>query len=531
MPRSADANVAATRRVPGTWIQWGVPLALTALAYFATGLASLLIGIPPSYAAPLYPAAGVALASVLVYGPRMLAGIAIGAFALGLALDTSRGLQGLAGIALPLTVAFASALQAGFAAVLLRRFARQPLTLTQPGDVAAFLAACTASSIVVTSIATLALGAAGVFAPALSLAVWATWWIGDFGGLVIVTPIVLTLIGRPRAEWAPRRLSVGLTMTLVVAFLCLGIVLGGRWNNERLRASFTHDASSASLVLATQLDEPLRALEALHGIYNVNRHLSGSELRRATAHWLGSSNVSAMGWAERVKREDVAAFEARARAEGAAGYRVFDRADGGSAGAAGGDTGAASLLDSNDVIAIRHIEPLRSNAAALGVNSLSVAPARLAILQAIDTGEPAASAGFRLTQSAADEKRTGVVIYQAIYDGEPANAVSRRTALRGMAFVTVAMDAQLAGLAGKVPDYLRLCVVEVEQHTAPRRLSGAPGCESEAGRLAHDRSLIFAGRQWDLRVSADPEDIPNAVRRSAWILTAVGLLSAAMLGV
>ena len=38
--------------------------------------------------------------------------------------------------------------------------------------------------------------------------------------------------------------------------------------------------------------------------------------------------VSAMGWAERVRREDVAAFELRARAEGAAGYRVFDRSDG-----------------------------------------------------------------------------------------------------------------------------------------------------------------------------------------------------------
>ena len=33
----------------------------------------------------------------------------------------------------------------------------------------------------------------------------------------------------------------------------------------------------------------------------------------------------AMGWSERVRREDIAAFEARARAEGQPGYRVFDR--------------------------------------------------------------------------------------------------------------------------------------------------------------------------------------------------------------
>jgi PAS domain S-box-containing protein len=182
-------------------------------------------------------------------------------------------------------------------------------------------------------------------------------------------------------------------------------------------------------------------------------------------------------------------------------------------------------------MAIRHIEPMPSNASALGVNSLSVAPARTAILQAIDTGGPAASAGFRLTQRSNDDKRAGVVIYQAIYDGDPANAVSRRAAVRGMVFVTLAMDSQLAGLAGKVPDYLSPCVVEAEQSAPARRLSGAPGCETETGSFAHDHSLLFAGRQWDLRVRADPDDIPNGARRNALVLSAIGLLSAAMLGV
>ena len=134
-------------------------------------------------------------------------------------------------------------------------------------------------------------------------------------------------------------------------------------------------------------------------------------------------------------------------------------------------------------MAIRHIEPMASNAAALGVNALSVAPARAAILQAIDTGGPAASAGFRLTQRPNDDQRAGVVIYQAIYDGDPANAVSRRAAVRGMVFVTLAMDSQLAGLAGKVPDYLSLCVVEAEQGSA-----AAPPCRS-AGLRSRDQPV------------------------------------------
>ncbi len=48
--------------------------------------------------------------------------------------------------------------------------------------------------------------------------------------------------------------------------------------------------------------------------------------------------------------------------------------------------------------------------------------------------------------------------------------------------------------------------------------------------LMHERHVPFAGRQWDLRVSARPEDVPDAIDRSAWFFSAAGLLSAAMLG-
>ena len=46
----------------------------------------------------------------------------------------------------------------------------------------------------------------------------------------------------------------------------------------------------------------------------------------------------------------------------------------------------------------------------------------------------------------------------------------------------------------------------------------------------HERPYAFAGRQWDLRVSARPQDVPEALDRSAWLFAAAGLLSAAMLG-
>ena len=526
---AAPASVATSRH---GWMQWGLPLVLTALAYFATGLAALKLAIPPALASPLYPAAGIALASVLVFGWRMLAGVALGSLAVNLAVHASRGFHDPAVVAVPLILALAAALQAGAGAALVRRFVRQPLTLTLPRDVAAFLACCAASSVVSPSISTLALRASAVIAPANGLVTWATWWLGDLAGLLIATPIVLTLIGRPRSEWAPRRLPVGLTMTLVVAFLGLGIVQASRWSSERLRASFAHDASGASLILATQLEEPLRALEAMRGVFTVVRHMPRADMRLATQRWLDSGAVSAMGWSERVRREDIPAFETRVRADGANGYRVFDRTDAvapleGPAGTAGS---APTRADSGEVIVVRLIEPLQGNAAALGVNSLSIPAARAAIQQTVDTGNAAATAGFRLTQQEAADKRMGIVIYQAIYDGEMAGIAQRRAALRGVVFVTLTMDTLLAGVVGQVPAYLQLCVVDADPLATRWRLSGSPGCETDSTGLMHERPVVFAGRQWEVRVSADPGSVPGSADRSVFTIAAVGLLSAAMLG-
>ncbi|MEO5880997.1 MAG: CHASE domain-containing protein, partial [Caldimonas sp.] len=514
------------------WARLGRPFVLTLLAYTAAGNLSLLIAIPPGYASPLYPAAGIGLASVLVYGRRMLGAVALGSFLVNVVPIAAHGPPGLVALALTAGIALAATLQTGAVAEMVRRLMRQPVTLTLPADVARFMAACTAGSLIAPTLATAMLGAAGIV-PGGSLALnWGTWWIGDLSGMLIATPIALTLIGRPRSEWAPRRIAVGLTLALVTAFLGLAIVQMERWNAERVRASFAHDASNASLILMTQLQEPLRALEALRGVFSLSRQPSRAEMHAATENWLGSSAVRAMGWSERVRREDIGAFEARARADGNPGFRVFDRPDSAieSAATAPDRLLLESRAESGDVIAIRQIEPMQGNATALGLNAMSVPAARAAILAAVETGRPAATAGFRLTQQNENDRQIGIVVYHAIYDREVATPADRRTAFRGVVFVSLAMDAQLATLVGKVPAYLDLCVIDGDHLATRRRVAGRAGCDAAPAGLVHGRPYVFAGRQWDLRATARPQDVPEALDRGATFFAAAGLLSAAMLG-
>ncbi len=178
---------------------------------------------------------------------------------------------------------------------------------------------------------------------------------------------------------------------------------------------------------------------------------------------------------------------------------------------------------------MRLVEPAARNAPALGVNVLSVPAARAAIGIALRTDWPAATAGFTLTQEPAGSHHIGVVVYQAIYHGLPDTVDERLATSRGVVFVTLRIDDTLRTVLDQVPHYLSICVVDTDPLAAQRRLSGAAGCETQSDGLMHVRALAFAGRQWDVRIHADPEGLPGAGSSNAWPFSVVGLMAAAVL--
>ena len=523
LPLAAPPGAPADWRAGRAWRAWLGPSLLTALAYWLAGKAALLLAIPPGFASPLYPGAGIALAVALVYGRRALPGVALGSLLINASLPVPREVaQGLVLVA-PLVSAVGATLQAALGAALVRRALPGPLLLAEPREVALFFAlgaalACTLNA----TLSTTALWAVGALPPtALAFTGW-TWWAGDALGVLIGAPITLTLIGRPRADWAPRRSVLALPLLLTTALLASAAVLVARWDSERSRHVFDRDAMAAGSALETRLQQALYALEALHGLHLGSDGVDQDEMHRVAAAWLALPvNLQALGYSERVARPALARFEAEVSRESKRPYRVFDRPGSGPAAAAGlGD----------DVVAIRHIEPLASNAAALGVNAMSVAPAAEAILRAVQSDAPAATDGFRLTQEAAGQ--TGVVIYRALYKpGLPASTPAERAlAFRAVVFVTLRMQQSAAAAMRGQPGYLAWCLFDQKPGSGQTHLAGPPGCETRAAQaLVHDHRLTLGGQQWLLRLTADPGAVPDAGNANAWLFSTAGLLSAAML--
>jgi PAS domain S-box-containing protein len=533
----------------GPWVA-----ALTALAYALAGAAALLLAGPPAYAAPLYPSAGIAVAAAVAYGRAALPGVWLGAFAVNAGLGALRGQPPtFDSLLLPAFIGLGAALQAGVGAWLVRRFCGPLVTLDDPASIARAgllggALACTLSP----SFATPALLAAGVLTPESLAANWGTWWLGDTLGVLIAAPLALTLIGQPAADWRPRRRTLALPLLAALGLVALGVQQTQRLEAERRVAEHQRVAEQLVAEAVNRLDGAAHALQALAAAARVQGSLlDGTGLSASSEWWLQSQPaLQATGVGVRVAAAELPAFEAAAQAAGAAGYRVFDRD--------GGD----DRRQRGEVLAVRHLQPLQDNQAALGVNSLSIPAARAAIEATRDTGEAHATAAFRLTQSAKDEP--GVVVYQALYRrvaGEPAlpaTVEERRRRFEGVLFVTLRTEAALADLA-TIAAGTSWCLQDTDARAALRRLAGAAQCETgitplvgqppqandtaAAGTAAEasagqprgaaavqaERTLRWGGRQYQLQVF-EPEGHQPSVTGAAWLLGLAGLTAAAMLG-
>jgi PAS domain S-box-containing protein len=500
--------------------RWALALAGTALAYGLAGWSALSPALPPGYASPLYPAAGIALACVLTFGWRMLPGVAAAAFIVNALLAFQQGQATPAtAVLLPAGVALGATLQAWLGALLVGRYASRPLTLSEPHDIMVFVglgavASCLVSATIGTATLYFVLGQL----PDTLWFTWSVWASGDALGVLIAAPVTLTLIGHPRSEWAPRRLNVGLTLAVATVLMALGVRQVAHWAEARLLASFERDAIHASSSLAARMQYPLHALEAVRGTFLASEGVSREEMRRATHAWLTpGSQLQAVGVADLVPRKDGPAYEARIRTTDDPKFAIFDRAD------------STLAPQPDDLLAVmRYIEPFDVNSGAIGVNIRSIPEARAAVDTAVRTGSPSATAGFRATQNLGDE--TVVVIYQALYNGAPTIASERQSAAKGIVFVTLRMDAALAAFRSSLPHYLKVCMVDTDPTATRRRLAGPIGCETGSDDLLHVRPLAFAGRQWDLRIAAARREMPDARERDALLFSLVGLLATAMLG-
>src|SRR3984893_18845043 len=114
-------------------------LSLT-IGYVASGKLALLLAVPPGYASPIFPPAGIAIAAILIGGSATLPWSFLGSFLLNVWIGYSAGHRfDEISVAAAIVIAAASVAQAAVGGSVLRRVAGYPTRLDNGRELARFL--------------------------------------------------------------------------------------------------------------------------------------------------------------------------------------------------------------------------------------------------------------------------------------------------------------------------------------------------------------------------------------------------------
>ena len=215
--------------------------ALVALACLAAARAGLALPADDSSVTAISAPSGIALAALLLGGPRLWPGVAIGALVAG----AWTGLPALAVLA----ITTGTTLQA-LAAVRLLRAARFRPALERVRDVLALVVAAGLSALVGAATGIAALDLAGETATGGAGAALRTWWLADMGGDLLVAPLLLVL-ARMRPSWLRMSRARALEAAALAA-AAAGLTL----------AVFSGEAPLAYLVLALPVWAAVRFRQA-----------------------------------------------------------------------------------------------------------------------------------------------------------------------------------------------------------------------------------------------------------------------------
>ena len=212
-------------------------IAAIAAAYYGAAKLGLDLAFTTESVTAIWAPTGIALAAVVLWGYRVLPGVALGAFLANLWTDVP--------LYTVLGITVGNTLEALVGAFLLQRVAAFRPSLERVRDVVALaVLGGVVSTTVSATIGVASLLAGDVIDSGDLASVWRTWWLGDMGGDLVVAPALLVAATHWPYDRAPgRRLeAVG-----------LGLLIGGA-----TALVFTNEVSITFLIFPPLIIAALR---------------------------------------------------------------------------------------------------------------------------------------------------------------------------------------------------------------------------------------------------------------------------------
>jgi signal transduction histidine kinase/CheY-like chemotaxis protein/sensor domain CHASE-containing protein len=497
------------RRTPRLTLTWKPPPAylLLTIGYIASGKLALMLAVPPGYAAPIFPPAGVAVAAMLIGGPTTLPWTFLGSFVLNLWTAYSVG-HGTAEIwsAAAAVIAAASTLQAAVGGTVLRRAVGYPAPLDNGRDLWRFLLLLPVSCL---TSATLSLGgllALSVVLPTDLVTSWVSWWIGDTVGVLVVLPLMLVIAGEPRPLWRSRAGPVALPMLLFFALFVAIFVRVSNWEHDEALLEFRLLSQEIVDKIHAELAEQEIFLEQLERSFSRPAAVSRADFQHLTKNLLQRfPTIQAVKWAPRTDFADRVTFEEAQRAE-LPGFEIREVDPSGQ---------RRRAAERDHYYPVTYVEPLKGNEHIVGFDLFFEAGRKTAIEETINTGRVTATPPIRLVQEKGDQP--GILLIFAVPDGPNGPGVVS-VALRMGTFVTE--------IVAPVGSILSVRLVDVEQNKVLYSGFSPPA----SGVSSFEDTFAFGGRHYRAETVPTASYLKQHRRWHSWAVLVAGVISTGLLG-
>ncbi|WP_020484476.1 CHASE domain-containing protein [Methylomonas sp. MK1] len=485
------------------------------------GWAALRLALPPGYASPIWPPAGIALAALLLWGKKVWPAIWCGSFLTNLfyGYDLSGYLTAQT-VFVALGIAVGSTLQALFGAWLSQRFLEQGAPRLDNGKkiFRYVLLAGPLSCLIAASVGVSTLLGFGVLSHANILVAWWNWWIGDCLGSIIISPLVFCLFAEPRALWRPRLIGVAMPLVAMLAGLIVTFLLVLRAEDSRLQLQFDSNATAINKALAENFSAVLNASFSLNSFFQaagpVDRDKFGVFANGVLTQ---NTHIQALSWVPQITNEQRASYEQSFRDEGYKDFTIKEL---------GADRQFIKANERGEYFPVTYIEPLSTNKPALGFDLNSESNRREALTAARASQAVSVTRPIQLVQDG--QANQALLLMMPVY---LANAKSSEPAFSGFLSTVVRIDSLVnAAMQGLNLDDMNVALLYYDTENHAISLHGV--LKSLTPGLNESRhSIRFGNRLLEIVVQPEAVFISTHASWLPWMVLLGGLLFTMLLSV
>jgi diguanylate cyclase (GGDEF)-like protein len=185
-----------------------------AALYFLIGKLGLMLAFAHPSATAVWPPTGIVLAAFLLFGYEVWPGVVIGAFLVNVTTAGS--------VPVCLAIAVGNTMEGLAGAYLVNKRAGGPEFINRTEDFLSFaIFAGICSTMISATIGVTSLTLGGYASWVEYRSIWSTWWLGDATSDLVIAPLILFWISKPRLGWRWRQFLEALVLFIYLVIVSL----------------------------------------------------------------------------------------------------------------------------------------------------------------------------------------------------------------------------------------------------------------------------------------------------------------------